>query len=66
MEEGEFPRNFLMKPPNQDDRYLLGGIADYQGQDMVAESEGNVVAVSVQYRLGVFGKLTHFLCYARS
>ena len=38
-------------------RYVEGGAITFSGQDLIKESDYGVVAVIIQYRLGVFGFL---------
>ena len=38
-------------------RYVTGSAADTDGGDLIRESGGGIVAVTIQYRLGVFGFL---------
>ena len=38
-------------------RYVEGGAVTFSGQDLIKESDYGVVAVIIQYRLGVFGFL---------
>ncbi|KAL4263890.1 Carboxylic ester hydrolase [Pleurotus pulmonarius] len=38
-------------------RYLIGGAASWNGGDLISEAKNGVVAVIIQYRLGVFGFL---------
>ena len=37
-------------------RYVLGSASQYNGAELVQESNNNVVVVIIQYRLGLFGK----------
>ncbi|KAL4262488.1 AB hydrolase superfamily protein [Pleurotus pulmonarius] len=37
--------------------YLIGGAASWNGGDLISEAKNGVVAVIIQYRLGVFGFL---------
>ncbi|KAK1229855.1 hypothetical protein PQX77_007073 [Marasmius sp. AFHP31] len=37
--------------------YLLGSTSGYEGADLISQSKGGVVVVTIQYRLGVFGFL---------
>jgi len=36
--------------------YLAGDASDFQGSDLINEADGGIVVVTIQYRLGVFGK----------
>ena len=36
-------------------RYVAGGAREFDGRDLVNDSDGKVIAVLIQYRLGVFG-----------
>jgi carboxylesterase type B len=38
------------------DRYIIGSASDFHGSDLINESNGSVIVVTIQYRLGVFGK----------
>ncbi|KAJ8083149.1 hypothetical protein PM082_009018 [Marasmius tenuissimus] len=37
--------------------YILGSTSGYDGGDLISQSKGGVVVVTIQYRLGVFGFL---------
>ena len=45
------------KISNLSTRYVGGAASSYDGSVLVQESNNAVVAVIIQYRLGVFGKL---------
>lgn len=36
-------------------RYATGGAVGFDGSDLIREAGGGIVAVEVQYRLGLFG-----------
>jgi len=49
-----------------DRSYLAGDASDYQGSDLINEANGGVVVVTVQYRLGGFGKACSTIKYPHS
>jgi hypothetical protein len=37
--------------------YVSGAMSGYNGEDIIRQSDSGVVVVTIQYRLGLFGKL---------
>lgn len=38
-------------------RYDVGNVAMFPGEDLIRDSNGGVVVVEIQYRLGLFGEI---------
>ncbi len=41
--------------------YAVGGAIGFDGSDLIREAGGGIVAVEVQYRLGLFGTFLYVL-----
>ncbi len=42
-------------------RYISGGAASFNGDDLIVKAKNGVVVVVIQYRLGIFGNEHHLV-----